>query len=319
MPGHVVLPLVSRCRSLRALVFAAALVPATLASAFTLPFTWGEDEAAADPDAPSSVQDLRYGVVLYHFFQDEYFQSLTEMLLGEQKQDMPHHAEFAQLLRGGVSLSYGMDAQARALFEQLLAQHPKPAVRDRAWFYLGKNYYERGDNATALAMLERSGSELAPALRDERDYLRAMIALQGGSGQVVALSQYRSDKEDKPNPWLPYLDFNRGAYAAAAGDWRAATTAFEAAAATPLHGKEHKALRDRALVAAGYALLANGVADTNALQASLNTFRQVRLNGPFADQAMLGYGWAALQLEDYPLALQPWQALHERSLLSPAR
>lgn len=306
MPDSFAMQFAWRCkslrRSLRALAFAGTLLPvATVA-------------AEADPAALSSVQDLRYGVVLYHFFQDEYFQALTELLLGEQKQDMPHHAEFAQLLRGGISLSYGMDSQARTLFEQLLEQHPQPAVRDRAWFYLGKNYYERGDNGSALGMLDRSGAELPDGLRDERDYLRAMIALQGGAFDTVALR----DSADDPNPWLSYLDFNRGAQAAAAADWQAAVTSFESAAATPLRDDEHKALRDRALVAAGYALLANGAADRNTLQAALNTFRQVRLNGPFADQALLGYGWAALQLEDYPLALQPWQTLHERSLLSPA-
>jgi hypothetical protein len=304
----------TRCKLLRTLTLAAALVSmASSATAFTLPFKWGEDKVESDPAAPSSVQDLRYGVVLYHFFQDEYFQALTELLLGDQKQDMPHHAEFAQLLRGGISLSYGMDAQARTLFEQLLEQHPAPAVRDRAWFYLGKNYYERSDNATALGVLDRSGDALSDSMRDERDYLRAMIALQGG-----ASAQPLRSSEDAPNPWLPYLDFNRGAYAAAAGDWPTAATSFGAAAATPLRDDEHKALRDRALVAAGYALLANGATDPNALRSALGTFRDVRLNGPFSDQALLGYGWAALELEDYPLALQPWQALQERSLLSPA-
>ena len=317
---------VARCRPLRALALTVALLSAsmsasTVATAFTfkLPFTSGEAEAASDPSAPSSAQDLRYGVVLYHFFQDEYFEALTELLLGDQKQDMPHHAEFAQLLRGGISLSYGMDGQARALFEQLLEQHPKPAVRDRAWFYLGKNYYERGDHAAALGMLERSGAALPDGLRDERDYLRAMIALQGGSDESARqLQQGIRNSEDEPSPWIPYLDFNRGSQAAAVGDWSAAAAAFGTAAATPLRDDEHKALRDRALVAAGYALLADGATDPAALRAALETFRQVRLNGPFADQALLGYGWAALQLEDYPLALQPWQALHERSLLSPA-
>jgi hypothetical protein len=305
MPRSLAIPFAA---SLRALALAGTLLPAAAhAGLFSKP-------ATDDPAAPSSVQDLRYGVVLYHFFQDEYFQALTELLLGEQKQDMPHHAEIAQLLRGGISLSYGMDSQARTLFEQLLEQHPQPAVRDRAWFYLGKNYYERGDNGSALGMLDRSGAELPDELRDERDYLRAMIALQGGTLDTVALR----NSADDPNPWLSYLDFNRGAQAAAAADWQAAVTSFEAAAATPLRDDEHKALRDRALVAAGYALLANGAADSNTLQAALNTFRQVRLNGPFADQALLGYGWAALQLENYPLALQPWQTLHERSLLSPA-
>lgn len=268
---------------------------------------------AADTAAPGSVQDLRYGVVLYHFFQDEHFDALTELALGEQHQDMPHHAEFAQLLRGGIGLSYGMDAQARTLFEQLLDAHPKPEVRDRAWFFLGKNFYERGDRAMALDMLGRSGAQLPPALADERDYLRANIALLDGAADVPTLAAGTRADADEPNPWAPYLAFNRGTLAVSGGDWSAAGVAFNAAAATPLDDAEHKALRDRALVAAGYAWLG---ADNP--QAALTAFRAVRLNGPFADQALLGYGWAALQLDDYPLALQPWQTLQQRSLLSPA-
>lgn len=272
------------------------------------------DAHAADEPAHSSVQDLRYGVVLYDFYQDDYFQALTELLLGEQKQDMPHHAEFAQLLRGGISLSYGMDEQARSIFDQLLEQHPKAAVRDRAWFYLGKNFYERSDNDSALSMLDRSGDQLPATFIDERNYLRANIALQRGDlDSAAVLQKTMSDDDDTSNPWLPYLLFNRGAHLAGAGSWQQAAQDFIAAAAQPTPDEEHKALRDRALVAAGYAYLG-----ANNSQQALTAFRRVRLNGPFADKALLGYGWAALQLQDYPLALQPWQTLHQRSLLLPA-
>jgi outer membrane protein assembly factor BamD (BamD/ComL family) len=303
------------------------------------------DSGAASSQSYSSVQDLRYGVVLYDFFQDNYFQALTELLLGEQKQDMPHHAEFAQLLRGGISLSYGMDRQAQTIFDALLAQHPKAEVRDRAWFYLGKNLYERGDNTNALDMLQRSGAQLPARMIDERAYLRANIALQSDDlegadmSRITSIALPPSAAEQTPkkgivgwlkkgtdwllqkeetdvegfDSWSPYLLFNRGALFARRGDWQAAANDFTNAANQPARDAEHKALRDRALVAAGYAYLGADQA-----QAALTTFRQVRLNGPFADKALLGYGWAAAQAQDYPLALQPWQTLNERSLLLPA-
>lgn len=261
--------------------------------------------------APTSVQDLRYGVVLYDFFQDDYFQALTELMLGEEHQDMPNHAQFAQLLRGGISLSYGMDAQATTIFEQLLAQHPKPEVRDRAWFYLGKNYYERGDINAAATMLGRSGNQLPESLAQERDYLRANIALQHGDLANGALSINKDAKA--MSPWQPYVLFNRGVLQSTQGNAQDATNTFAQLAALPLKDEEHKALRDRAFTAAGYTALSAG--DT---QHALDSFRQVRLNSPFADKALLGYGWAAAQLKDFPLALQPWQELNQRSLLLPA-
>lgn len=258
----------------------------------------------------TSVQDLRYGVVLYDFYQDDYFQALTELLLGEQRQDMPHHAEFARLLRGGISLSYGMDAQARSIFEELLAQHPKPAVRDRAWFYLGKNYYERGDLDNALGMLDRSGNALPHALQQERDYLRANSALRRGD---LAAGQLPASDSKESNAWLPYLLFNRGVLQSQVGDTQGAAKSFAQLSAMPLREEEHKALRDRAFTASGYTYLG-----AKQPQAALDAFRQVRLNSPFADKALLGYGWAAAQAKDFELALKPWQELNQRSLLSPA-
>lgn len=265
---------------------------------------------AAEANTPSSVQDLRYGVALYDFFQEDYFQALTELMLGEQHNDMPHHAEFAQLLRGGISLSYGMDSQARAVFEQLLAQHPQAEVRDRAWFYLAKNYYERGDGTNAATMLDRGGNALPEMLLQERDYLRANITLE--RGDTGALNLFALD-EKNPNPWRPYLLYNLGVLQSKQGDAQGAAKSFAQLAALPLIEEEHKALRDRAFTASGYTYLG-----AQQPQQALETFRQVRLNSPFADKALLGYGWAAAQLDNYELALQPWQELNQRSLLLPA-
>lgn len=267
--------------------------------------------AHAGDDPITSVQDLRYGVVLYDFFQDNYFDALSELMLGEQNQDMPHHAEFARLMRGGISLSYGMNTQARSIFEELLAQHPKAAVRDRAWFYLGKSYYERGDNESALAVLNRGGRELPDDLAQERDYLRANIALRSGDLAGAQLPSY--DDDGDLNPWLPYLLFNRGVLQSQQGDTQGAADSFAKLSALPLEKDEHKALRDRAFTAQGYTYLG-----AQQSQAALDAFRQVRLNSPFADKALLGYGWAASQANQFELALQPWQELSQRSLLSPA-
>lgn len=263
---------------------------------------------ADDEVMPRSVQDLRYGVALYDFFQDDYFQALTELMLGEQKQDLPHHAEFASLLRGGISLSYGMDDQARAIFNQLLAQHPKPAVRDRAWFYLGKSYYQRGDFVSAADLLSRSGERLPVVLAEERDYLKTNIALKNGDRAVVNIAP-----SAPMTPWLPYLLYNLGVAQAGAGDTGSAAMTLARLGTLPLTEPEHKALRDRAFTAAGYNYLNAGDADQAA-----TVFSKVRLNSPLADKALLGYGWALAKRKDFAGALRPWQTLTQRSVLFPA-
>lgn len=264
--------------------------------------------AADDPAMPRSVQDLRYGVALYDFFQDDYFQALTELMLGEQKQDLPHHAEFASLLRGGISLSYGMDDQARDIFNQLLAQHPKPAVRDRAWFYLGKSYYQRSDYVSAADLLGRSGEQLPTVLAEERDYLKINIALKNGDMNAVSVAA-----DTKMNPWLPYLLYNLGVAQAASGDTASAASTLARLATLPLTEPEHKALRDRAFTAAGYNYL-----NANESEQAATVLSKVRLNSPLADKALLGYGWAYAQRKDFEGALRPWQTLTQRSVLLPA-
>jgi len=254
------------------------------------------------------VQDLRYGVVLYDFFQDDYFQALTELMLGEQNNDMPSHAEFASLLRGGISLSYGMDDQARAIFNQLLAQHPKPTVRDRAWFYLGKSFYQRGDYVAAADLLTRSGEALPTELAQEREYLQANIQLKQGNMIAVAPSP-----DADMSPWLPYLLYNLGVAQAANGDTTSAANTLARLAELPLREDEHKALRDRAFTAAGYNFL--NAQDPDQAVAVLS---RVRLTSPLVDKALLGYGWAYAQRKDFAGALRPWQTLVQKSVLLPA-
>src|SRR5690606_31673829 len=77
--------------------------------------------------------------------------------------------------------------------------------------------------------------------------------------------------------------------------------------------KEQWALQDKAYTALGYSFLAE-----KKYRAAIREFTKVRLEGAFANQALLGYGWAAVAQEEYDLALKPWQALRERSLMHPA-
>ncbi len=207
-----------------------------------------------------------------------------------------------------MSLSYGMDRAAQHIFETQLAAPGASIDRDQAWFYLGKLAWQRDDLERSAAALAKMGASYNGPLAPEANYLRAAIALRRGDEQSVASYDTLFPRN---SPWPYYLYYNLGATHAARGDWAVATDYFHRVDKAPLSTPEIKALRDKALTASGYALLAAGN-----FEQAVEDFTRVRLDSPLVDRALLGYGWAYGEMDDYQSALGPWSVLGERAWLS---
>src|SRR5688572_32551272 len=93
---------------------------------------------AAEAPKPSVVQDPHYGDTLFRFWQDQYFTAITGLMTSQHFNRVAQHADEAEVLRGGMLLSYGMHKEAGEIFAQLIEKGAAPSVRDRAWFYLAK-------------------------------------------------------------------------------------------------------------------------------------------------------------------------------------
>jgi len=82
----------------------------------------------------TEIRDPYYGEVLFHFYQQDEFTALTHLLVARQTGTVSHHAAEAELLLGGLYLSYGQHRRAGEIFDRLLDETADREVRSRAWF-----------------------------------------------------------------------------------------------------------------------------------------------------------------------------------------
>src|SRR5690606_35147431 len=117
---------------------------------------------------PGDDSELRYGVALYHYYQQNYLEALSELMLAESRGGITDQGTNPQLVEGGIRLAFGMPESAGRLFEQALDDQRTPAQREAAWFYLGKLHYLRGDWHAAGERFSQTGNHLEEDLDWER-------------------------------------------------------------------------------------------------------------------------------------------------------
>jgi tetratricopeptide (TPR) repeat protein len=259
---------------------------------------------------PIVVQDPHYGEVLFYFYQEDYFPAIVRLLAAKQNQQIENHANEAELLLGGMFLSYGHHLEAAEIFERLLADNVAPDTRDRTWFFLAKIWYQRGYLDKAMQALSHIERELPENLKTEALMLEAQILIDTGdfSAAIARLENWNGKKE-----WASYAKFNVSVALVRLGRVDEAAGLLDDLGNLDPLNDELMALRDKANVALGYALLQDG--QSLAAKAPL---QRVRLEGPFSNKALLGVGWADAEMGNYQRALVPWMELRGRDLLDSA-
>lgn len=266
----------------------------------------------------STVADLRYGATLYEYYQGNFFQALSELMVAAQRDGIQGHGDNPKLIEGGISLSFGMEQKAGDIFAELLSANPdgefsRPLeVRNSAWFYLGKLRYLRGDwNGTEESFAQITG-EFDQELLAELESLVINLSIRREQlDEAIVNLGKASNLED----WLPYLYFNLGNAFSRNQNFAEAVTYYKRLtdlpiSLEPVQREEQFILFDKAFTASGYSYILQGQP-----QQAIEQFTQVRLDSPYANRALLGYGWAAAENEQYELALKPWQELSKRSLV----
>jgi len=266
--------------------------------------------AAKGDSDPIVVNDPQYGEVLFYFYQDDYFPAIVRLLSAKQQVQLTDHIEQADLLLGGMFLSYGHHLEAAGIFERLLQDNTRPEVRDRTWFFLAKIWKQRGYLDKAEIALAQLSGELPDDMLREARMLQAQILIDSGRyGEAVAqLARWRGRSE-----WARYAQFNLGVALVRNGDVETASGILNDLGSMRPYNDETEALRDKANLALGYSLLQDGRPD-----AAKEPLQRVRLEGPFSNKALLGVGWADAELNNFERALVPWMELRGRDLLDSA-
>jgi predicted negative regulator of RcsB-dependent stress response len=276
-------------------------------------------QAAKDGPDPIVVKDPLYGEVLFYFYQEDYFPAIVHLLAAQNKwrvaeqsdQAEPfEYAEQAELLLGGLFLSYGHHLEAADIFERLLADNVDTEIRDRTWFFLAKIWLQRGYLDESQTALSNLSEDLPQNLWREAQMLQSQIYINSGQyDRAITLLQDWKGKTE----WASYAKFNLGVALVRSGRVNEAKEILNELGDLNPFNDELTSLRDKANLALGYSLLQDG--QPLAAKAPL---QRVRLEGPFSNKALLGVGWADAEIENYRRALVPWMELRGRDLLDSA-
>jgi tetratricopeptide (TPR) repeat protein len=257
----------------------------------------------------NEVKDLKYGAVLFEFYQQKYFETLVEYEYAYERGGIEHHGNYPELLKGGVSLSYGLDEQARGIFSDLIAAHTPEEVQNRAWFYLAKMLYLRGDTDHSASTLSNIDGAMPHGIDQEYRYLAALVNIKLG---YFDEAETISRSFDDDSVYAPFLYFNLGVSLGKQKDYSRAVTYLKKSASYVDGSSELDRLADRSHMAIAYLYADNQ--DTDNAYTYIN---QVGTTGVYSNRALLGSGWSSVNSGSYRNALAPLKVLQQRSMAIP--
>lgn len=266
--------------------------------------------AADEAGGPHVVRDPYFGTTLFDFYQQRYFSALTGLMASQYFARLPHHAEEAELLRGGLYLSYGLHREAAEIFTRLINQGAAPSVRDRAWYYLAKIRYQRGLLPEAEDALGRVKGLLPGDLEVDRNLMLGNLLM--ARGDYAQAARILEPVAERSRPSL-YARYNLGVALIKGGSAERGAQMLDEIGLMTARTDEQRSLRDKANVALGYAAL-----QAQQPERARAYLERVRLDGMLANKALLGFGWAADSLHQPKEALVPWLELLHRDPSDPA-
>jgi hypothetical protein len=301
-----------------------------------------KDNAEQAQQRNSVALEKAYQQVLYEYYQGNFSLALTQMAILEQKfpngltqipDSLSGYQVEPELLKGGISLAYGLDNQAANIFLRLLKNNIKPDVTAYSWLLLGKTYYQKrqfSDAAHAFQQIKPHTADefFEPSTRDNWLYMQSQLhgfLLKQGTNTTNTTDIQWLQQLSENSIYRDYVQYNQALALLQKGNNQQAISVLSTLInndnsfvsrwmdwADPLFSDndapnvdaERDAIRDRANLTLGYTLLQN--ADPHE---AFRVFENIRTDGLDAEAALLGYGWAAAKKDELQTALAIWQRL----------
>ena len=253
-----------------------------------------------------TVQQLKYGTVLFEYFQQSYFFALVEHEYAVETGNEIARKPSAEVLKGGMMLSYGIADESQQIFSRLLDNISEESVRNRAWYYLAKLYYQKGQVAKASNALQNIEGTIPTEIHPQYHYLATLINLHGSH---VSVARQIIDGALKNSSFEPYLLYNLAVRQAQIGSAEEAVANLQRVTAYGNRGEELAVLSDRARHA-----LAQIAINTGQLPNAWLHLQNIRTTGLYSNRALLSYGWSAIKLKRFEQAIPALQLLEQRSI-----
>ncbi len=271
--------------------------------------------AAALESTYTELQDPYFAEALYSAKQGEYFDAIAR-LDTELKQhygvDEPQldslnfHINEAEFSVGDIELSYRMHRRAGRAIKAVIEGNVAPAVRNEAIYRLARIYFQKEQHINALHAIERIEGEIPPAIVNDVEFLKGQIYMSTGrfSDAEKIFASLAGEKSHEG-----FATYNLGVSQFAQNKLEEGTQSLARAGTLDSDDRGVQAIKDKSNL-----VLASRMMDEQQLQAAEQYFDRVRLDGPFSNRALLGFGWAAAKQEMFDRALVPWTILAQRNV-----
>lgn len=250
--------------------------------------------------------EIVMGQVMYDYHLGNRFSALNTILTNKAGGRLSDNVTATEILMGDIYTEFGMPDAADSIFSRIVNRDMRSETRNETWFRQGRLKYRQGNYFEAERFLNVpvDTREISPPEAERRVMLANVLMAKN------EFDRARELLEPVPlNTSLGmYATYNMGVAHLRANQYAEGIRLLEAVMNLPVSDNETNALKDRAALAMGYSHLQAKNTD-KARDALLN----IRLEGPFSNQAMLALGYVHFLREDYKRALSFWLELTTRN------